>query len=91
MTPYVAPRYDVIDARGKVACRVHRPEEDDPKVTVISNGDPEPEEIGVYIGTDEIPALIDALRRIYRDCKRDLPQYERDMAAMDAARRNPNV
>lgn len=88
MTPYVAPRYDVVDSRGKVACRVHRSEDDDPRVTAVSTAD---EEDAVFIDTENIPALIDALRRIYRDCKRDLPQYERDMAAMDAARRNPNV
>lgn len=84
MTPYVSPRYDVVDSRGNVACTVRRDDEDDPRLTVIM--DPENTQ-GVLIDTENIPALIDALRRIYRDCKRDLPQYEREMAAMDAARR----
>lgn len=84
MTPYVAPRYDVIDSRGNVVMTVRRDDEYDPKLTVIM--DPENTQ-GVMIDTENIPALIDALRRIYRDSKRDLPQYERDMAAMDAARK----
>lgn len=84
MTPYVAPRYDVIDSRGNVVMTVRRDDEYDPKLTVIT--DPENTQ-GVMTDTENIPALIDALRRIYRDSKRDLPQYERDMAAMAAASR----
>lgn len=81
--PYVAPRFDVVDSRGKVAIIIRRPDDDDPGVTVLVGHDGEDE---IHIDTAIIPALIDALRRQYREARRDRAAYERAVEAFEAER-----
>lgn len=68
--PYVTPIYEVRSFDSELVLTVRYPDDDPCAVELVDT-----EGNRVCVAADEVPALIDALRRIRRDARRD----EREM------------
>ena len=72
MKPYVTPIYEVRSFDSELALTVRYPDDDPASIEIVS-----PDGGRVCFAAGELSALIDALRRIRRDQRRDEAEMER--------------